>query len=93
MMLDRFLQILPEIHNEIKWLDLHSSSMKDILCAVDYPNLYGLGLYNIDAESIQYLLTDLSGQTKCFNALEEYFPYAKISYPIICSRTLTELLN
>ncbi|CAF1551366.1 unnamed protein product [Rotaria sordida] len=57
MMLDRFLQILPEIHNEIKWLDLHSSSMKDILCAADYPNLYDLGLYNIDAKSIQYLLT------------------------------------
>ncbi|CAF4381930.1 unnamed protein product, partial [Rotaria sp. Silwood2] len=41
-MLDRFcLQILPEIHYKIKWLDLESSSMERILLATNYPNLYG----------------------------------------------------
>ncbi|CAF2765944.1 unnamed protein product [Rotaria sp. Silwood2] len=52
-MLDRFcLQILPEIHYKIKWLDLESSSMERILLATNYPNLYGFGLYNLDEEII-----------------------------------------
>jgi hypothetical protein len=51
------LQILPDIHDKIKWLDLKASSMKHILCATDYPNLNSLGLYNIDEESIRYLST------------------------------------
>ncbi len=41
------LQILPEISMKVKWLDLESSSMRNILRAANYPNLYGLGLYNI----------------------------------------------
>ncbi|CAF4082997.1 unnamed protein product, partial [Rotaria sp. Silwood1] len=41
-MLGRFLQILPEIHHNIKWLDLESSYMERILLATNYPNLYGL---------------------------------------------------
>ncbi|CAF4661927.1 unnamed protein product [Rotaria sp. Silwood2] len=50
-MLDRFcLQILPEIHHKIKWLNLESTSMERILLATNYPNLYGLGLYGIDVE-------------------------------------------
>ncbi|CAF1157316.1 unnamed protein product [Adineta steineri] len=57
--LDRFcLQILPVIHDKIKWLDLESSSMKNVLCVADYPNLYGLGLYNINEESFRCLFTD-----------------------------------
>ncbi|CAF4786437.1 unnamed protein product, partial [Rotaria sp. Silwood2] len=49
--LDRFcLQILPEIHHKIKWLNLESSSMERILLATNYPNLYGLGLYDIEIE-------------------------------------------
>ncbi|CAF1417505.1 unnamed protein product [Rotaria sordida] len=57
--LNRFcLQILPEIRHKIQWLDLESSSMKYILCAAHYPNLYGLGLYNISEESARYLFTD-----------------------------------
>jgi hypothetical protein len=51
------LQILPDIHDKIKWLDLEASSMKHTLCATDYPNLNSLGLYNIDEESIRYLST------------------------------------
>jgi hypothetical protein len=50
-MLDRFcLQILPKIHHKIKWLNLESRSMERILLAKNYPNLNGLGLYDIDVE-------------------------------------------
>jgi hypothetical protein len=56
--LNRFcLQILPEIRHKIKWLDLESSSMKYVLRAAHYPNLYGLGLYNINEESARCLFT------------------------------------
>ncbi|CAF5173508.1 unnamed protein product, partial [Rotaria sp. Silwood1] len=45
---DRFcLDILPEIHHKIKWLNLESLTMERILRSTNYPNLYGLGLYNI----------------------------------------------
>ncbi len=58
MVLNRFcLQILPSIHDKIKWLDLESSSMKYVLHAADYPNLYGLGLYNINEESARCVFT------------------------------------
>jgi hypothetical protein len=51
-MIDRFCsQILPEIHHQIEWLDLESSSMERILRAADYPNLCGLGLFDIDIET------------------------------------------
>jgi hypothetical protein len=51
--LDRFCsQILPEIHHKIKWFNVELSSMKRILLSASYPNLYGLGLYDIDEESI-----------------------------------------
>ncbi len=53
----RFLQILPEIHDKIQWLDLESSSMKCILHAAKYPKLNSLGLYNINEESIRSLFT------------------------------------
>ncbi|CAF4820389.1 unnamed protein product [Rotaria sp. Silwood1] len=57
--LNRFcLQILPEIHNQIKWLDLESSSMKHVLRVAHYPNLDSLALYNTDEESIRCLFTD-----------------------------------
>jgi hypothetical protein len=41
---------------EIKWLDLESSCMKNILRAADYPNLYGLGLYNVRKRTIRRLV-------------------------------------
>ncbi|UJR13260.1 hypothetical protein I4U23_000281 [Adineta vaga] len=57
--LDRFcLQILKEIHQNIRWLNLESLSMKHILLAANYPNLFGLGLYNIEAETELSLCTD-----------------------------------
>jgi len=56
IILNRFcLQILPEISMKIKWFDLESSSMKHILCAADYPNLFGIGLYNIEEETAKRL--------------------------------------
>jgi hypothetical protein len=58
MMLNRFCsQILPSIHQNIKSLDLESSSMKHVLCAADYPNLNSFGLYNINEESARSLFT------------------------------------
>ena len=56
--LDRFCsQILPEIHCRIKWLDLEPSSMDRIFLATDYPNLYGLGLFDISIERAVSLFT------------------------------------
>ncbi len=50
-MLDRFCsKILPEIGHQIKSLYLESTSMKRILLATNYPNLYDLGLCGIDVE-------------------------------------------
>ena len=58
MMLNRFCsEILPDIHENIKSLDLESSSMKDVLCAANYPNLHRLGLWNINEQSIRSLFT------------------------------------
>jgi hypothetical protein len=49
--LDRFCsQILPKIDHKIKWFNLESLSMERILLAVSYPNLSGLGLFNIEHE-------------------------------------------
>ena len=48
--LDRFCQrILPKIHQKIRWLNVESSSMERILRCTNYPNLYGLGLYDLDS--------------------------------------------
>ncbi|CAF4968624.1 unnamed protein product [Rotaria sp. Silwood1] len=55
-LIDRFcLQILPSIHYKIQRLNLEASSMKRILFATDYPNLRGLGLYNVDDETVKYV--------------------------------------
>jgi hypothetical protein len=61
--LDRFcLQILPEIRYQIKRLDLESSSIERILLATNYPNLYELGLFDIDIERAQSLFIDKKSQ-------------------------------
>ncbi|CAF3375814.1 unnamed protein product [Rotaria sp. Silwood2] len=57
-MLDRFCsQILHEIHHKIQWLNVEPTSMQRILRATNYPNLYGLGLYDIDVKEAISLLT------------------------------------
>jgi hypothetical protein len=49
--IDRFCsQILPEIHHKINWLDFEVSSMERILICGNYPNLFGLGIYNIETD-------------------------------------------
>ncbi|CAF1289888.1 unnamed protein product [Rotaria sp. Silwood1] len=58
-MLDQFcLEILPSIHHKIKWLYLESTSMERILLATNYPDLYGLSLYDIDVEKAITLFND-----------------------------------
>ncbi|CAF1367885.1 unnamed protein product [Rotaria sp. Silwood1] len=57
--IDQFsLQILPEICKRIKWFNLESSFMTHFLSANKYPDLCGLGLYNVDEETINFLFTD-----------------------------------
>ena len=43
-----YSEILPKIHHKIKWFDLEPLSMERVLLAVDYPNLHGLSLFNIE---------------------------------------------
>ncbi|CAF3791442.1 unnamed protein product [Rotaria sp. Silwood1] len=43
---------------KIKWLYIESSSAKHILRAADYPNLYGLALYNMKEKTARRLFTD-----------------------------------
>ncbi|CAF4341142.1 unnamed protein product [Rotaria sp. Silwood2] len=52
------LQILPQICNKIKWLNLESSSIRRILRSANYPALYGFGLYNIEAKEAINLFSD-----------------------------------
>ncbi|CAF2853826.1 unnamed protein product [Rotaria sp. Silwood2] len=60
-MLDRFCsKILPAIHYQIKWLNLESSSMERILRATNYPNLCGLGLFNMNVETALSLFKEES---------------------------------
>ncbi|CAF2802925.1 unnamed protein product [Rotaria sp. Silwood2] len=55
-LINRFCsQILPAIHHKIEWLDLESSSIERILLATTYDNLFGIGLWNMDAMRALYL--------------------------------------
>ncbi|CAF1435759.1 unnamed protein product [Rotaria sordida] len=57
--LDRYCsQILPKIRHKMEWVNLESSSMTRILLCTDYPNLYGLGLYNLDKQKAKQLVSD-----------------------------------
>ncbi|CAM2728968.1 unnamed protein product [Rotaria socialis] len=62
------VEILPAIREKIQWHDFDSSSMKQILCAADYPNSLGLGLFNIEEETIRSLFID-RGQTMDLNEI------------------------
>lgn len=53
--IDRFcLEILPRIHHQIRWLDLEASSIERIL-GINYPNLHGIGIYNMSTSKAQSL--------------------------------------
>ena len=54
--LDRFCtEILPTIHHKIQWLDVESTCMERVLHCKAYPNLYRLGLYNLEKENAEHL--------------------------------------
>jgi hypothetical protein len=56
--LNRFcLQILPKINDKIEWLNVESSSMERILLSTNYPNLHGLGLYNLASNTARDIFT------------------------------------
>jgi hypothetical protein len=64
---DRFcLHILPEIHHKINILNLESLSMERILLSADYPNLYGLGLYNVDEKTVERVFAGKIFHFDCF---------------------------
>ena len=55
---DRYcLHILPKIHENVRWLDLESSSMERILRATNYPNLSGIAFYNIQVETAMHIFS------------------------------------
>ncbi|CAF4358214.1 unnamed protein product, partial [Rotaria sp. Silwood2] len=54
-LIDEFcLKILPQIHHKIKWLNLELSSIEQFLLGIDYPHLYGVGLYNMNIRMALY---------------------------------------
>jgi hypothetical protein len=56
--LKRFcFEIVPKIHYEIQWINVESSHMERILRLTNYPKLYGLGLYDLAAETARDLFT------------------------------------
>ncbi|CAF5108393.1 unnamed protein product, partial [Rotaria sp. Silwood1] len=57
-MLHRFCdKILPIIGYKIQWLNVDSSFMDRIFLSTIYPNLTGLGLYNVALETARDLFT------------------------------------
>ena len=52
-------QILPSICTRIEWFNLESSFVKYILSTHEYSNLCGIGLYNVDEEIINFLLSGM----------------------------------
>ncbi|CAM4754814.1 unnamed protein product [Rotaria magnacalcarata] len=57
--LDRFCdEILPEIHHKIEWLNVAPPSIERILVSTNYPNLHGLGLYDLSSDTAMDLFTD-----------------------------------
>ncbi|CAF3258015.1 unnamed protein product [Rotaria sp. Silwood2] len=88
-MLNRFcLQILPQIHDKIEWLDLDSFSMERILRATNYPNLYRLGLFNIEAEMAVHLFSGKIFDLDSFND-----KYAKVFGEIHSFELTSNIVN
>ncbi|CAF4258033.1 unnamed protein product [Rotaria magnacalcarata] len=75
---DRFCsQILPSIHHKIKWLDIESSFMEDVLLCTSYPYLCGLGLHNFDKDIALHIfiaLLELHVKLKNFTDCFIYLP-------------------
>ncbi|UJR20230.1 hypothetical protein I4U23_023361 [Adineta vaga] len=43
--------VLPQIQYKINWLDIEVSSMECVLVSGNYPNLFGLGIDNIETDN------------------------------------------
>lgn len=52
-----YLQILPAIHQKIKWLDVEPTCLERVFRATNYPYLCRLGIYGIDIETALSLFT------------------------------------
>ncbi|CAF4912363.1 unnamed protein product [Rotaria sp. Silwood2] len=58
LILDQFyLEIIPKIHHKIEWIHVESSWLEPILQVINYPNLHGLGLYNLASKRAKDLFT------------------------------------
>ena len=56
--LDRLcLNILPKIHSRIQSFNLESLSIRRVLFSAKYPNLNGLGLYNLKMEEVEKIFS------------------------------------
>ena len=51
------VEILPKIHEKIQWLNLESFSIRFAFFFAKYPNLNGLGLYNLEMKEAENLLS------------------------------------
>ena len=52
-------KILPRIHDQVQQLIVEPYSTKDILAAVNYPQLYSLSLRSFDDEVLHHCLTGM----------------------------------
>ncbi|UJR20144.1 hypothetical protein I4U23_023276 [Adineta vaga] len=78
--LDRFcLEILPKIHDKIEWIDVESPSLERVLFLINYPNLNGLGLYDLSSERARDLFTmdERSFEHEFFIQIAQCFPCLK----------------
>ena len=82
--LDRLcLEILPKIHSRIQWLNLEFFSIRRVLLAANYPNLNGLGLYNLKMEDAEKIFSgkilnaevlSKTTRTKYFKGNDSFIP-------------------
>ena len=52
-------KILPRIHDQVQQLTVEPYSMKDVLAAVYYPQLYSLSIRSVDDELLHHCLTGM----------------------------------
>ncbi|CAF1415063.1 unnamed protein product, partial [Rotaria sordida] len=89
--LDRYCsEVLPSIHDKIKWLNVEPSAMERILLCTNYPNLYGLGLYTIKKETAVRIFTD---KTRLIHIFQNQISSLVIDFFQNKKPTLTEYSN
>jgi hypothetical protein len=60
-------QILPRIHHQVHKLTVEECSMKAILLAANYPQLYSLSLIHFEEEILHQCLTGMIFNCVCYN--------------------------